>query len=295
MPLTSFFRFAVLALLTSLGPVCLPAHGQDAKSDSVASKPLLTRTTSRREARRFGYGGTVTIIGAPQGSIIIEGWAKNEVEVIADIELRANSEQELNALAAVNGFVFSEDFNHLHVLTTGTHDRVFMKRAAPKFPKALLSLPWKIDYRIRVPSVTDVELNAGRGPLKLSAIEGGIRISATETDAQFILTGGVVTATIAAGTVLLTIPMRSWRGGGADIRLASGQLTVELPVGFNGDIDAEVLRVGRIEESFGGLEQRSAPGLTERIIKARAGAGGAFFKFVVGDGNVVLKKISNNQ
>lgn len=295
MPVNSFFRFLVLALLTSLGPVFLLANGQNAKTNSLADEPLLMRTTTRREARRFGYGGTVTIIGAPQGSITIEGWSKNEVEVIADIELRANTEQELNALAAVNGFVFSEDFNHLHVLTTGTHDKVYMKRVAPKFPKALLGLPWKIDYRIRVPSVTDVELNAGRGPLKLSAIVGGIRISATETDAHFTLTGGVVTATIGAGTILVTIPMRSWRGGGADIRLASGQLTVELPVGFNGDIDADVLRVGRIEESFGGLEQRAAPGLTERIIKARAGAGGAFFKFVVGDGNVVLKKISNSQ
>src|SRR5215208_2062220 len=82
---------------------------------------LLTRTSTRRETRRFSYGGTVTLIGAPRGSVTIEGWSRNEVELIANMELKGPTEADLDQLAMVNSFVFDEDLNHLSVLTTGTH------------------------------------------------------------------------------------------------------------------------------------------------------------------------------
>lgn len=252
---------------------------------------LLTRTTSRHETRRFGYGGSVTIIGAPNGSIIVEGWQRSEVDVTAEIELKAETEADLDRLGAVNGFVLDDDLNHISVLSTGTHDRAYMKRSAKDFPKRLLNLPWKIDYRIRVPASTDVEINAGHGPLAVSGFEGALRISATESDTTLTLTGGVVSATITAGNVKLAIPVRSWRGGGADIRVAGGVLNIELPAGFNGDIDADILRTGKIVSTYDGLESREKPGITERVMRARAGAGGAFFKFTVGDGTInVLKQ-----
>jgi hypothetical protein len=258
------------------------------KPSTVAN--LLTRTTTRRSGGRFGYGGTVTVIGAPTGSITVEGWPRSEVEVVAEIEQKAESEEDLTRLAAVNSFVFDVDANHVSILTTGTHDKAFMRRAAKDFPKPLLTLPWKVDYRIRVPAVTDLEINAGRGPVKLSGVEGTIRLSAAESETTLILTGGIVSATIAAGNVLLSIPVRSWRGGGADVRLAAGNLIVELPSGFNGDIDADVLRTGKIEDAYGFLQSREKPGITPSVMRARAGAGGAFFKLTVGAGNLVIKK-----
>jgi len=251
---------------------------------------LLTRTTTRRETRRFSYGGTVTLIGSPRGSVTIEGRSRNEVELIANIELKGPTEAELDQLATVNSFVFDEDLNHLSVLTTGTHDRAYMKRSAKNFPKKLLNLPWKIDYRLRVPFNTDLEINAGHGDVKLSGVEGALRVNATESETALTLTGGAVSTTVTAGAVTLTIPSRTWRGSGADIRIASGTINVELPAGFSGDIDAEVLRTGKIVNAYEGLESREKPGITERTVRARAGAGGAFFKFTVGDGTVNIRK-----
>jgi hypothetical protein len=251
---------------------------------------LLTRTSTRRETRRFAYGGTVTLIGAPRGSVTVEGWSRNEVEIVADIELKGPTEADLDQLALVNTFVFDEDLNHLSVLTTGTHDRIFMKRAAKNFPKKLLNLPWKIDYRLRVPANTDLDINAGHGPVKLLGVEGAMRVSATESETALTLSGGVVTATVTAGAITLTVPSRSWRGSGADIRIASGTINVDLPPGFSGDIDAEVLRNGKIVNTYDGLASREKPGITERTVRARAGAGGPYFKFTVGDGIVNIRK-----
>ena len=260
------------------------------RPQSLPEIQLLTRNTTRSENRRFAYGGTVTLIAAPRGSVTVEGWSRNEVEITANIELKGPTEADLDQLARVNTFVLDDDLNHISVLTTGTHDRVFMKRAAKNFPKKLLNLPWKIDYRLRVPANTDLEINAGHGPVKLSGVEGAMRLSATESETGLTLTGGVVSATVTAGVINLSIPSRSWRGSGADIRIASGTINVDLPPGFSGDIDADILRTGKIVNAYEGLAAREKPGITERIVRARAGAGGAFFKFTVGDGTLNIRK-----
>jgi hypothetical protein len=278
-------KFKLLVVAAVLFVPAVPVFSQ-----SVPEIQLLTRSATRRETRRFAYGGTVTVIGAPRGAVTIEGWARNEVELVADIEIKGPTEADLDQLAAVNTFVFDEDMNHLSVLTTGTHDRAYMKRTAKNFPKRLLNLPWKIDYRLRVPINTDLEINAGHGPVKLSGVEGAMRVSATESETALTLTGGTVATTVTAGVITVNIPVRSWRGGGADIRIASGTINVELPAGFSGDIDAEVLRVGKIVNTYEGLAAREKPGITERTVRARAGAGGAFLRFTVGDGTVNIKK-----
>jgi len=255
------------------------------------NRPLqLTRTTIRHESRRLAYGGTLTLVGAPAGSITIEGWPRNEVDISAEIQLRADTEADLDLLAAVNGFVLDDDSNHIRVLSVGTHDKAYM-RTAKKFPKTLLGLPWKIDYRIHVPILTDLEIDAGRGPVSLAGVEGNIRLSAAESETNLKLSGGDLDATIAAGKLTLSIPSRSWRRGGADIRIALGEVTVELPPGFNGDLDADILRSGQIDDSYGGLEAREKPGLTPQKLKGRAGAGGALLKVTVGDGRINIKKL----
>lgn len=256
----------------------------------LAQTPLLTRTTTRRESARFGFAGTVTIVGAPKGSITIEGWNKSEVELVAEIELKGETEADLDKLAAVNTFVFDQDLNHISVLTTGTHDREFMKKSAKNFPKKLLNLPWKINFRLRVPASTDLEINAGYGPVNISGVEGAMRLSATESETALTMTGGIVSTTVTAGVVTLKIPVRSWRGGGADIRIATGIVNVELMPGFSADIDADVLRNGKIVVDYEGLSSREKPGITEKTVRARAGVGGAYFKFTVMDGTVNIKK-----
>lgn len=261
------------------------------KKAPAPTRPLqLTRTTLRHEQRRFAYGGTFTLVGAPEGSITIEGWPRSEIDVRAEIQLRADTEQDLDLLAAVNGVVLDEDSNHIRVLSTGTHDKAYMRAAAKKFPKALLGLPWKIDYRIRVPVSTDLDINAGRGAVRLTDVEGNIRLSATEGDTSIKLLGGTFAAMIGKGKVDFNVPFRSWRGSGADIRVAAGEVNLELPPGFGGDLDAEILRSGQIVDLYGGLEARERQGITPQKIKVRAGAGGAFLQVTVGDGTINIKK-----
>ena len=285
------------ALLALAGVLLLLPGGAAAQKQKTATtihEPALVRTTTRNETLRLGYGGTLTLIGAPDGSITIDGWSRNEVEVRAEIQLRADSEQDLDRLALYNNFILDDDVNHVSILSTGTHDRVFMKKAK-NFPKKLLGLPWKIDYRIRVPMAVDLDINAGRGPIRLKGVDGNVRISSPQSEATLEFTGGTLSTTIGAGRVSLKVLGRSWRGVGADIKVAAGDIVLELPAGFSGELDADILRIGEIETTYEGLEAREKPGLTKQQMKGRMGTGGAFLKLTVGDGRIFIQKRESKQ
>ncbi len=256
---------------------------------------MLTRTTTRHETRRFAYGNALVIYGAPAGSISVEAWARNEVDITADIELRAATEEDLARLAALNNFTLDEDSTRLTLVTTGTHDRKFMKRAAKDFPKRLLGLPWKIDYRVRVPAQLDLDIYVGSGPLTVGGIEGALYINAGDTTSALTLTGGDVQATFLGGTVNLRVPANSWRGRGVTLRLATGALTLELPANFNADIDATVLRTGRVANQHPAVTPRERTTPTERALQARVGAGGASLNLEVGDGTITIKQVTSDK
>jgi hypothetical protein len=297
-----FSPLLLLALVVSQ-PSTSAQSGRQPKGEKKSEKPaqvqpptLLKRTTTRRELKRLGYGGSVTIDGAPEGSVTVEAWQRSEVEVTAEVEQSADTEENLTRLAALNTFAVDEDVNHVRVMTVGLHDRKYAKRVAKGLPKNLPAMPWRIDYRVRVPALCDVEINAGRGTLAVSGVEGALRINAGGgPDSLFALAGGDVEATVVSGPFTVRPTARSWRGRGLRLRLASGDLTVELPAGFNGDVDAEVLRAGRVENSYPGLAPRERTTPTERSLQGRAGNGGATLSFTVGDGTLRIRQVSSKQ
>lgn len=251
---------------------------------------LIKRTTYKTDTAELGAGGTVTIVGAPNGSITIEGWNKNEVEVSAEIEMQAPTEADLALLATISGFVIDPQFGHVRIISIGTYDKDYLKRVAKKFPKNLLNSPLKIDYKIKVPRYSDLDINSGKGDLKLANVEGAMQIKAFEGNASLDLIGGTVNATFGSGNVDVKINSRSWRGRQAAFQVATGTLNVLFPNNMNAEVDASVLRNGKIENSLTDLKPRDRSKFSEKQMLAKAGNGGALLSFTVGDGTL---KMSN--
>jgi hypothetical protein len=160
---------------------------------------------------------------------------------------------------------------------------------AKKLPKNLLDKPFRIDYRIKVPVYCDLEINGGRGDLVLSGVEGAIQIRVLEGNGNLTVTGGTINAVFGNGNVDVNIASRSWRGRHADFQLAGGNLNVKLLPNLNADINASILRTGKIENSITALKPRDRAKFTEKTIAARAGNGGAVFSFTVGDGILTIQ------
>lgn len=256
-------------------------------SGFAQTKTLLKRTTYKTDRLDFGVGGTLSIAGAPNGSIRVEGWKNNEIEISAEIEVQAETEADLTELAKVTGFLMEESLGRTGITSIGTHDKKYLKSVSKKFPKRLIGLPFKIDYIVKVPQFTDLQIDGGKGDLYISGIEGTMKINFLDTNAKLDLVGGGIIAVFGGGTVDITVPTHRWRGRFADIQLASGTMNVSLPSSLNAEVDASILRTGKIENTYSDFKPRTRKAeFTDKSIIAKAGAGGISLKFAVGDGTL---------
>jgi hypothetical protein len=286
----------LFALGLGLAFIAMPlfVFGQKTPAAPAAPQILLKRVVTKEYKAAFGAGGTVTVIGAPAGSITVIGSNKNELAVTAEIELQAPTEADLALMAQVNGITVDPSPVHTSVFTYGLHDKEFMKKNAKKFPKNLLTMPWKIDYVVHVPAYTDIEVTVGKGLMTISGVEGASILKGTDIDADLTFSGGTVNAAFGTGNVNVKITSRSWRGRNLNMQLARGTLNLVLPEQFNADIDASVLRTGEIKNFYTTLKPRDeAKVFTKSTMAAKAGGGGALLTFVLGDGVMTIadKKI----
>ena len=252
---------------------------------------MLTRTTIKTDRLDFGAGGTVVVAGAPKGSIRVEGWSNREVEITAEITVEGATEADLDRLSKVVGFSLDESTGRVGIVSVGTNDKKYLKQVDKNFPKALLKNPYRIDYVLKVPRYTDLEIDGGTGDLAISGIDGALKVNYIETNAKLELVGGGLIAVFGRGDVEISVPTRSWRGRFADVQLASGNMVLNLPTGLNADFDASILRTGRIENGFTEFTPRvRKQEFTETSIIAKSGTGGVPLKFSVGDGTMKINQ-----
>lgn len=272
-------RIAILALATVF--ISAPIFAQ--------TPQILKRTTTKSDRLDFGVGGTIAIVGSPKGSVKVEGWANREVEITADVIVEGATEADLDRLSKVVGFSLDESTGRLNINSVGPNDKKYLKAVDKKFPKELLKNAFRIDYTIKVPRYCDLQIDGGAGELEVKGVDGAMRINYIETTAKLDLVGGGLLAVFGKGDVEISVPTRGWRGRFADVQLASGNMTLNLPTGLNADFDASILRTGKIENGFTGFKPRvRKQEFTATSIVAKSGTGGIPLKFSVGDGTMKI-------
>ncbi len=260
------------------------------------AQTMVKRTAFKTDTVDFGAGGTVTITGAPFGTIRIEGWDKNLIEASAEVSIEAPTEADIETLAEINGFIFEPTFNHVRITSVGAFDKGYLKRTKKKIPKNLIGLPFRIDYTIKVPRFCDLNVTGGAGDFSVSGVDGNMRINFVSGNSKMSLSGGAIQAVFGSGNVDVTIPSRGWRGRFADIQLTNGTMNVFLPAGLNAELDAAVLRNGTIANSFTEIKPKSRNDVfTDKLISGQAGIGGVPLKFTVGEGNLNISNVGKSE
>lgn len=258
---------------------------------TFAQSSLLKRTTYKSQTVEAGPAMTLSLIGAPEGSIKIEGWNERDMEVSAEIEVRAGTAADLDELAKVTGFAIDEGPTKISVVTVGPHDKKYLKKAAKDFPKRLRNSPFRVNYTVKVPFYTDLDIDGGKGALAIAGVEGAMRVNFLESDADLLFTGGTVQVTIGTGNVTVSLAKPSWRGRFADIQVASGKLNVRMPKDMNANVEAKILRTGEIDNRFGKMKPERRTHFSDTYMDAIVGNGGASMSFTVGDGTLLFSNV----
>ena len=250
------------------------------------------RTETKTDRFDFGSGGTIVITGAPNGSIKVIGSTKNEIEIVAEVEVQAANDVDLGQIAKVTGFVTDESSIRTSIISVGVHNNFGLKKLPKDFPKRLLGLPFTINYVITVPRFSDLEIDGGKGDLTISGVEGSIRANYLESTAKVEIIGGNTNLTIGTGSLDIAFGVKGWRGRYAAIQVANGDLSVRLPSTMSAEIDASILKTGAIENLIPDLKprDRKVP-FTDKSIVAKAGVGGSPMKFTVGNGKLKLDRL----
>ncbi|NNE66201.1 MAG: hypothetical protein HKN33_06510 [Pyrinomonadaceae bacterium] len=115
-----------------------------------------------------------------------------------------------------------------------------------------------------------------------------MQVNFLQSDAVLRLIGGSIRVTVGSGSMDVTIATRSWRGRDAQIQLNRGDLSLRLPKNLNADLYAQVLRTGKITNSYENLSPRPRTEFSNTLMNAIAGSGGAPLAFTVGDGSLKI-------
>ena len=250
------------------------------------------REITKTDRFEFHPGGTVVITGAPNGSIQVLGTSANEIEVIDKIALQAANESDLKTLAESTGFMIYESALRAVIMTVGCHNKFGMKKLPKNFSKALTTVPFTVNYWIKVPRYVDIEVDGGKGDLTIKGIEGSIRANFLESNAQVEISGGTAVVALGKGAAAISVGSKGWRGRSADIQVGHGDMTVQLPTTLSAEIDATVLQSGGIENEFPSLKPRDRKvAFTDRSIFAKAGVGGGTMRFSVGNGKLRIEPL----
>jgi len=257
----------------------------------LADAQVLKRTTVKTESIPIGPGSTFSIMGAPLGDISVGVAAGNTVEMTATIEVQAVSEEDLAGAVALTGYITQEELGRVGVVSVGPDTRRKFTSEEKKLLKRLQGLPYRIDYVVKLPKYTNVEIDGGQGKISLVGPEGQHKIKGVDSDLQ-VTASGFIFITLEKGKAHVEL-LGGTRFSGLDASVVSGDIAVLRFRSVSGDIDASVLHTGTVFNKDPDLKARDARKFpfSEKLVKARAGAGGPVIKLTVGDGNVWLNPL----
>ena len=270
-----------------------------------------------REEKRFSTGGTPDVtLSTFDGSIEIRAWDRPEVEVI--IEKRAVSKEaaatiEVHADQNGNRVTvevktektrgFGIHFNYSRsaklIVSAPVSSNIAAKSGDGSIDVAHVS--GRLELRSGDGSIHgrdlggDVRAHTGDGSIKLEGVSG--RLDVDTGDGSVTASGKLTIVRARSGDGSITV--RADAGSAAqadwDIVTGDGSVTLELPDGFNGELDAHtgdggvhVNGIGLTGDTSDNDEDRRRR--RKNSVRGRLGSGGKSVRIRTGDGSITLRR-----
>ncbi len=187
--------------------------------------------------RSFTVGeGAEFILENVNGDIEVSSWDGDEIEIRAEIRIKAPSKSKAEELYEKIEFLIDEKEGYLSVEA----DLPRMRQVGFLFGD---HISIAIDYEIRVPGTTDLDLTSVNGDIDAEAVRGlfDIRTTNGSIDLRGMKGGGEV-KTVNGGVKCRIVEFP--KKGSLDIKTTNGGVRLYLPEGVGGSLEAKTVNGG---------------------------------------------------
>ena len=228
------------------------------------------------EERTMGWraqdGTSLTVDAAPNGGVSVTGWDKDSVHVLLKIQAQGSDDSEARDIA-----------QQLHVVND--HGRLSVDG-----PRSRRWASWSVSFEIFAPRHVDVDLSTQNGPLAVEDITGRIRLDAQNGPLDLNSVAGDVQAHAQNGPLHVTLAGTRWEGAGLDAETQNGPLVLEVPDGYNAQLETGTVN-GPMDIGFPVTVQGRIGVGSRRRITTTLGSGGPTVRAVTTNGPAVIRKI----
>ena len=165
--------------------------------------------------------GQLFTLKADFGSVVVNSWGKNEVQVVVRKEVNRRSEKEVKELFDYYDVDFSQDSRGVTVTAEYTGPKNWFGR----------SHNMRVHFDVNVPREFDLDVHTAGGSIEVADIKGQVDVNTSGGHIKLGSIGGKVNAKTSGGSISL-----NGSDGTADLRTSGGGINIG---NVNGDVTAK--------------------------------------------------------
>jgi len=266
-------RIAVIAAGVSL--IALPALAQrphwEAGMDSCRDRDWGDDARAHFcEIRNTGFkaGGAVSVDPGANGAILVEGWDRDSVAVIAQVRAQARTDEAAQAIG-----------RQVRITASGGTIRA-------EGPATADRSGWSVSFHVMVPRRTDLTARTVNGPISVGEVAGKMDLDAVNGPLTLGGVGGEVHARTVNGPLTVVLSGSKWDGTGLDSETQNGPVTLSIPDGY-----AAHLETGTVNGPMSFDIPITVTGrFTSRHIETDIGGGGPTVRAVTTNGPLTVRR-----
>ncbi len=261
---------ALAATATLLALPAAAAPARQATADDWCADAYSGRRASFCEVRESALPAAPALLDvgpARNGSIAVEGWDRNDVQVRARVVATADTDARARQIAG-----------DVRITTDGG-------RVRADGPSRDEDESWWVSWRISVPRALALRLGTTNGSITVAGIASRMDLQTTNGSLRLTDLGGDVHGRTTNGSVRVQLSGRTWDGAGLTVETSNGSVRLAVPDGYAAHLETGT-RNGSVHVDF----PITVQGRLSRDISADLGGGGPTIRVTTRNGSVRVQR-----
>ncbi len=215
----------------------------------------------------LGASKSLSIDGRQNGSVVVHGWDRSDMRVVAKVRSDGETEAEARDLARELRVVYRSG------------------RISVEGPSEGRRHSWSVGFEVWLPRQSDLDLEAYNGGIGVDGVAGRLEMETTNGGISLRRVSGDVRGSTTNGGVTVELDGDRWNGAGLDLRTTNGGVTLSLPEQYNARLETGTVN-GGMQIDF----PITVQGSIGRRFTTTLGNGGAPIRVTTTNGGVRIRK-----